>query len=73
MARKLSNAYVFGPPVGFEIEVVFVSGFSLGETVIFTNEHRAVEVDQCCEKVGLNIVSILKCLNKPTLPRIYTL
>ena len=56
MARKFSKAFVFGPPVGFEIEGVFVSGICLGETDIFTNEHRAVEEDQRCEKAGLNIV-----------------
>ena len=50
MARKFSKAFVFGPPVGFEIEGVFVSGICLGETDIFTNEHRAVEEDQRCEK-----------------------
>ena len=71
--KKVLKSIRFWTPVGFEIEGVFVSGICLGETDIFTNEHRAVEEDQRCEKVGLNIVGTLKCSIKPTLPRICTL
>ena len=56
MVRKLSKTYVFGPPVGLEIEGVFFLEFVWGQTDLFTNEHRAVGEDQRCEKVGLNII-----------------
>mgnify|MGYP003323861477 CR=1 FL=1 len=72
MARKFLKGFVFGPPVGFEIEgVCFWNLF--GEADSVTDGRWAVEEDQRCEKVGLSIVGTRKCLIKLTLPKICTL